>query len=570
MPGSDRRIRDLSGGARGMARSVSGNRSSIQRLRQYNETTMAAQGPAPARAPGRHPLCGVYACVQRVQQLKEAQVPQVPQTFFDALAVRTWCGLALEALGRAREEIDAINVYPVADGDTGTNLYLTVESAARPSRRSSPAHEAGAAPVRPPVPRRRRARDGARCAASAPAATPGTILAQLLRGMAQVFAAEGEAAHTDGAGPAACALRHAADSARAGRGPPRRGHGPDGRLGRRRRGRGAEGDCGDGRAGRLRRGRARRSPRPRGSSPSWGAPEWSTPAGGDWWRCSRRWWRRSRGRRLAAGPPALARDRRRRCPAAGRRARRRTGRRGRSESTAPTEPPPRTGRPRLRGDLPPGGRRRGRGAAAATGSTGSATRSSWSAATACGTSMCTWTTPARPWRRASRPGGRTASASPTSAPTTCTRAGAERPPARARRSARSSPSCPARAWPGCTPRPVRPPSSRAPGSRPPSGELVEAVRRAHAREVVLLPNDADLRAHRGRCGRTGPHRGHPRRPDPDPLRGPGHRRARRPRAGAPLRRGRRLDDLGRRRHPLRRGRRRRAPVLDHGRHLPGR
>ena len=55
---------------------------------------------------------------------------QVPQTFFDALAVRTWCGLALGAIGRAREEIDAINVYPVADGDTGTNLYLTVESAA--------------------------------------------------------------------------------------------------------------------------------------------------------------------------------------------------------------------------------------------------------------------------------------------------------------------------------------------------------------------------------------------------------------------------------------------------------
>ena len=43
--------------------------------------------------------------------------------------MRAWCGFALRALGRAREEIDAINVYPVADGDTGTNLYLTVESA---------------------------------------------------------------------------------------------------------------------------------------------------------------------------------------------------------------------------------------------------------------------------------------------------------------------------------------------------------------------------------------------------------------------------------------------------------
>ncbi|MBF9067331.1 DAK2 domain-containing protein [Streptacidiphilus fuscans] len=47
----------------------------------------------------------------------------------DAQAVRNWCRLSLAALGQAREEIDAINVYPVPDGDTGTNLYLTVESA---------------------------------------------------------------------------------------------------------------------------------------------------------------------------------------------------------------------------------------------------------------------------------------------------------------------------------------------------------------------------------------------------------------------------------------------------------
>lgn len=32
-----------------------------------------------------------------------------------------------------------------------------------------------------------------------------------------------------------------------------------------------------------------------------------------------------------------------------------------------------------------------------------------------------------------------------------------------------------------------------PGEAPASGELVEAIRRAHAREVVLLPNDAELR-----------------------------------------------------------------------------
>lgn len=40
-----------------------------------------------------------------------------------------WSDLALEGLADAREEIDALNVYPVPDGDTGTNLYLTVEAA---------------------------------------------------------------------------------------------------------------------------------------------------------------------------------------------------------------------------------------------------------------------------------------------------------------------------------------------------------------------------------------------------------------------------------------------------------
>ncbi|OIJ65985.1 DAK2 domain-containing protein [Streptomyces mangrovisoli] len=145
---------------------------------------------------------------------------QVPQTFLDALAVRSWCGLALRALGQVRGEIDAINVYPVADGDTGTNLYLTLESAATAVEAVFAGHEAG--------------RDAGRAAAPGRTAGPsladavhamahgaligargnsGTILAQLLRGMAQVFADGGETPHTDGPG-LRLALRHAADSAR--------------------------------------------------------------------------------------------------------------------------------------------------------------------------------------------------------------------------------------------------------------------------------------------------------------------------------------------------------------------
>jgi dihydroxyacetone kinase-like predicted kinase len=37
--------------------------------------------------------------------------------------------IAVDALSAAREEIDALNVYPVPDGDTGTNMYLTIAAA---------------------------------------------------------------------------------------------------------------------------------------------------------------------------------------------------------------------------------------------------------------------------------------------------------------------------------------------------------------------------------------------------------------------------------------------------------
>ncbi|MEV7736264.1 DAK2 domain-containing protein [Streptomyces sp. NPDC088921] len=134
----------------------------------------------------------------------------VPQTFFDALAVRTWCGLALRALGRAREEIDAINVYPVADGDTGTNLYLTAESAVAAVEAVFEGHDAHGSGKPALADAARAMAHGALIGARG---NSGTILAQLLRGMAQVLAADGETAHTDGEG-LRLALRHAADSAR--------------------------------------------------------------------------------------------------------------------------------------------------------------------------------------------------------------------------------------------------------------------------------------------------------------------------------------------------------------------
>ncbi|MET7902107.1 DAK2 domain-containing protein [Streptomyces sp. NPDC005355] len=109
----------------------------------------------------------------------------VPHTL-DADAVRIWCGLALDALGRAREDIDAINVYPVADGDTGTNLYLTVESAAQAVDAAFNGHAASASASRPTLADVVRAM--AHGALIGARGNSGTILAQLLRGMADVLA----------------------------------------------------------------------------------------------------------------------------------------------------------------------------------------------------------------------------------------------------------------------------------------------------------------------------------------------------------------------------------------------
>ncbi|RYB96242.1 DAK2 domain-containing protein [Nocardioides glacieisoli] len=51
-------------------------------------------------------------------------------------AVARFVDIATDALSEAREEIDALNVYPVPDGDTGTNMFLTV-SAARDELRAA-------------------------------------------------------------------------------------------------------------------------------------------------------------------------------------------------------------------------------------------------------------------------------------------------------------------------------------------------------------------------------------------------------------------------------------------------
>jgi DAK2 domain fusion protein YloV len=95
----------------------------------------------------------------------------------DARVARRWAVSALSALGHAREEIDALNVYPVPDGDTGTNLYLTLEAACA----SVLALPAGAAPRATTEAFSRGALLGAR-------GNSGIIAAQFLRGWADELA----------------------------------------------------------------------------------------------------------------------------------------------------------------------------------------------------------------------------------------------------------------------------------------------------------------------------------------------------------------------------------------------
>jgi DAK2 domain fusion protein YloV len=49
----------------------------------------------------------------------------------DAHAVRRWCSQAIALVRRHEQELNDLNVYPVPDGDTGTNLLMTLQAAER-------------------------------------------------------------------------------------------------------------------------------------------------------------------------------------------------------------------------------------------------------------------------------------------------------------------------------------------------------------------------------------------------------------------------------------------------------
>jgi DAK2 domain fusion protein YloV len=116
----------------------------------------------------------------------------------DLELVRGLVGAALASLEASRGRIDDLNVYPVPDGDTGTNLTLTVRAVAEAVAAAEAAD------------RRALAHAVARAALMGARGNSGVILSQIVRGVADVLAES-----TNGIDPTltARALRGASDAA---------------------------------------------------------------------------------------------------------------------------------------------------------------------------------------------------------------------------------------------------------------------------------------------------------------------------------------------------------------------
>lgn len=112
-------------------------------------------------------------------------------------ALRGWLHEARDSLGRTKDAIDSLNVFPVPDGDTGTNLLLTLEAACAEADSCA---DAEVAPV---------AEAAARGALLGARGNSGVIVSQILRGVGRAL---GDSPTIDG-GTVARALRLGADQA---------------------------------------------------------------------------------------------------------------------------------------------------------------------------------------------------------------------------------------------------------------------------------------------------------------------------------------------------------------------
>ena len=123
----------------------------------------------------------MISAARRAESAGASRLLAVLQTL-DAAAVRRWCAGGLAALQRHQGEIDDLNVYPVPDGDTGTNLVLTLTSA-----QQALALDLDNSPEGEHAPHGRVLRLMARGALLGARGNSGVIVSQILRGLADAL-----------------------------------------------------------------------------------------------------------------------------------------------------------------------------------------------------------------------------------------------------------------------------------------------------------------------------------------------------------------------------------------------
>ncbi|MGB5952170.1 MAG: DAK2 domain-containing protein [Ornithinimicrobium sp.] len=118
-------------------------------------------------------------------------------TVLDLTAARRWAVASRSLLSESREKIDRLNVFPVPDGDTGTNMFLTVDGALAELRVASDETSRRDQSATAPTESLRLSDGLARLAHGmllSARGNSGVILSQLARGMSQaVHAADPDA-----------------------------------------------------------------------------------------------------------------------------------------------------------------------------------------------------------------------------------------------------------------------------------------------------------------------------------------------------------------------------------------
>src|SRR5680860_115290 len=116
------RVRDAVAEARPLAADVAvGSHRCLLRFGRKGRPGSPGQPAKSSRAPGS----------AEIGSLRPPMTDRRASEVLDGDAARRWVDAAVAGLESARERIDALNVYPVPDGDTGTNLHLTLLQAQR-------------------------------------------------------------------------------------------------------------------------------------------------------------------------------------------------------------------------------------------------------------------------------------------------------------------------------------------------------------------------------------------------------------------------------------------------------